>query len=89
MLIFLLIIVFGEKLVKIKIEKNSKFLKGPTTKVKPKFHRIYCEKKSKRTMFRIKKSSKLTLRNLKLITFKVWLKKEYKKSYLSQVHARI
>ena len=67
MLIFFLIIIFGEKLVKIKIEKSSKLLKGPTTKVKPKFHRIYCEKKSKRTMFRIKKSSKLALRFKQLV----------------------
>ena len=37
------------------MQKYIKFLKGPTTKVKPQFAENYCEKLSKRTFFRIKK----------------------------------
>ena len=37
-----------------KIEKKSKFLKGPISKVKPQFDGNYHEKQSKRTFFRIK-----------------------------------
>ena len=67
---------FGEKRCKVKnCKKKVKFLKGPTTKVKPQFVENYCEKLSKTTFFRIKKSFKLALKKLKIIGFKVRFKK--------------
>ena len=57
------------------MQKNIKFLKGFNTKVKPQFDENYCEKLSKGRSLEQKKSSKLALKKLKIIGFKVWLKK--------------
>ena len=78
-----------KKQCKVEMVKNIKFLKGPTTKLKPQFNKSYCEKINKRTFFRLKKSFKLALKKLKIIGFKVWLKNYFtKKSQSSQVYAR-
>ena len=45
-----------------KVEKNTKFLKGPTTKVKPQFDGNYWEKQSKRTFFIIKKKFQVSIK---------------------------